>query len=200
MRGKRRGRRAAQHLGDHAVSQQSLGLLSWNTIVILVSAMIMPTTPRKMLVASLIAASMDPLGVWIAHLRGLPVPVGRRTRSCSSCRTTRAPSWRSCRRTCCSASAAGCARRRSMGSYHLVELLGRGGMGEVWRARHRLLARERGHQARPARTARREQRGRGARRCSAGSSAKRRRRRRSARRTRFASSTSASPPIGPSTT
>ena len=49
--------------------------LSWNTIVILVSAMILPTTtPRKMLAASMAAASMDPLGVWIAHLRGLPVP------------------------------------------------------------------------------------------------------------------------------
>ena len=48
--------------------------LSWITIAILVYSMIAPSSPRKMLVASMVAASMDPLCVWLAHLRGVSVP------------------------------------------------------------------------------------------------------------------------------
>lgn len=33
-------------------------------------------------------------------------------------------------------------RARELGSYDLVSLIGKGGMGEVWRARHRMLARD----------------------------------------------------------
>ena len=48
--------------------------LSWITIAILVYSMIAPSSPRKMLLASMVAASMDPLCVWLAHLRGVAVP------------------------------------------------------------------------------------------------------------------------------
>ena len=51
-----------------------MGHLSWTSIVILLSAMIVPSTPRKMLAAALVSASMGPLGVWLAHLRGVDTP------------------------------------------------------------------------------------------------------------------------------
>src|SRR6266496_1671868 len=43
--------------------------LSWITILILLYAMIAPATPRRMLTASIVAASMDPLAVWRAQHR-----------------------------------------------------------------------------------------------------------------------------------
>ena len=51
-----------------------LGHISWTAIVILLSAMIVPSTPRRTLVASLVAAAMGPIGMGIAHLFGRAVP------------------------------------------------------------------------------------------------------------------------------
>ena len=176
LHGAQRGRRrAAEHLGDAADDRQRLGSSRGSRSSSSSASMIVPTSPRKMLAASLVAASMDPLGVWIAHLRGLPVPSVVNTFILFMPNYVCAVVAIAAVARAAAASAAGCAQAQDMGSYQLVELLGRGGMGEVWRARAPAAGAQRRDQAGAPGAARRAapRRKRGS--CCGGSSAKRRR-------------------------
>jgi serine/threonine-protein kinase len=115
--------------------------ISWICLLILIFAMIAPTTPRRMLVASLVVASFDPVAYWVAWLLGGkaldPAYVFIITWPSYACAFVAVVPARVLQRL---------GRRlreaQELGSYQLVERLGKGGMGEVWRAEHRLLARD----------------------------------------------------------
>jgi eukaryotic-like serine/threonine-protein kinase len=115
--------------------------ISWISLLILIYAMIAPTTPRRMLVASLVAASFDPFAYWVAYLLGgkalapaYVFVICWPTYACAFLAVVPARVLQRIGRRLREA--------QELGSYHLIERLGTGGMGEVWRAEHRLLARD----------------------------------------------------------
>jgi eukaryotic-like serine/threonine-protein kinase len=114
--------------------------VSWIAVIILLFASMTPSTPRKTLVAAFAAASMGPVAAEIWRALGARVP------DLGQVLILSIPNY------LCAGLAGVIAhiihrlggevrKAREMGSYVLSDIIARGGMGEVWRATHRFLAR-----------------------------------------------------------
>ncbi len=115
--------------------------ITWASGIIIAYPLIVPSPPIRTLITALSAAAMAPLGTIFLDLSRLaPTDAMGYVGACISPGIAVALAVFGSRVV--HGLNVDVVKARRMGSYQLNELLGRGAMGEVWQAGHRLLARE----------------------------------------------------------
>ena len=111
------------------------------SVWIVVFPLLIPNTRRRVILATLATAATDPLALWIHVALGAPAPSV--TMAVRALLPVALGAFLGIFLSRIVYELAAAVRHaRELGSYHLIGPLGKGGMGEVWRARHRMLARD----------------------------------------------------------